>query len=240
MRSHALRVPAPVRRGVLAVAALGALILLLAPGTARAQTTTTETTLPAALEASVKAQAATAASVTAAETEVLRVEAVTWNDGCIGLPATSEACTQALVDGYVAWVLAGGNVYRFHTDESTGIRQAEGTIQASAVASASLPDGATAREIPIATVIEGDIPTQGVVMFRITAGASVEQIQAELSGRGCEAATIAKTVGGKWYIYGYESPVFANAGFFAADASVTGGVQASTILITNCLPASSN
>lgn len=220
----------PARRVWLAVAIVGAMLLLAVPAV-RAQETTTE--LPASVDAAVTAAAATQAGVPEADVEILRVEAVTWNDGCLGAPASGEACTQALVDGYVVWILAGGTVHRFHTDEQAAVRLGQTGILTSAVATAPLPSGATARDGG-GSVVAGDIPSSGVALFQITSDATVQQIRGELGAQGCVTDTLAKTVSGRWYIYGYNSPDFANAGFFSADGTSTGTVRAETILLTNC------
>jgi len=227
----ALFAPVTGRRAWLAAAIAGAMLLLLAPS-AHAQVGQTE--LPASLETAVIEAAAAQASVPAADVEVLRVEAVTWANGCIGVTST-EACTQALVDGYVAWVLAGGAVHRFHTDETTNVQLGQTGILTSAVATAPLPGDATAREVNGgAAVIEGDIPASGVALFRVTTGASTADVRTSLTDAGCNATILAKTVGGEWYIYAFGSPAFANAGFFSADGSLVGGIKANTILLTSC------
>lgn len=208
---------------------VGAMLLLVVPAV-RAQETTE---LPASVEAAVTAAAATEADVPEGDVEILRAEAVTWNDGCLGVQASGEACTQALVDGYVVWALAGGTVHRFHTDAQSEVRLGQTGILTSAVATAPLPSGATARDGDDG-VIGGEIPSSGVALFQITTDATVEQIRSELQAQGCVSNTLAKTVSGRWYIYGYNSPDFANAGFFSADASTAGSVQAETILLTNC------
>lgn len=231
----ALPASVPIRRGLLAAAAAGAAMFLFAlmlTSGAQAQTTVT---LPDAVEAAVITGAAEAAGVEEADVEILRVEAVTWNNGCLGIP-TTEACTEALVDGYVAWALAGGNVYRFHTDSTSTAIQGQGTITTAAVATAPLPSGATARDVEDGgdAVIEGDIPAEGVVMFRVSTGTTTDGIATALAAEGCQTEVLAKTVGGQWYLFGYDSPAFANAGFFSADGSITGGIQAGTILLTVC------
>jgi hypothetical protein len=219
----------PGRRTWLAAALAGAMLLLLAP-TARAQEADPE--LPPALAAAVSAAAAAQAGVPAADVEVLRVEAVTWANGCLGIP-TAGACTQALVDGYVVWVVAGGSAHRIHTDMSTNAQVGQAGILISAVATAPLPAGATARVI-LDGLIEGDIPASGVVMFSVSRGATTAQIWSALGAAGCSADILAKTVGGQWYMYGFTTPAFTNAGFFASDSTLVGGVRANTILLTVC------
>jgi len=217
------------RRTWLAAALAGAMLLLLAP-TARAQEA--DPTLPASVEAAVITAAATEAGVPEADVEIVRVEAVTWADGCLGIDST-EACTQALVEGYVVWVVAGGEAHRFHTDVESNVQLGESGILIAAVATAPLPADATARVIAEG-LFEGDIPTSGVAMFQVTRGATTAEIDTALTAAGCSAEVLAKTVGGQWYIYGFANPDFANAGFFSSDASIAGAVQADTILLTVC------
>ncbi len=227
---------APARRAALAAAIVGALALLLVP-MVRAQETSTE--LPDSVRGAVITAAATQTNTTAANVEILRSEAVTWNDGCLGVAAPGEACTQALVDGFVVWALAGGTVLRYHTDAVASVRLGESGIATSAVAGAALPNGATARgdsgtQQPSA-VITGNIPTSGFALFTVDTEANTVTLRQALQIRGCTADTLAKAVDGKWYIYGFDSPAFANAQFFASDGSQSGVVAANTILLTNCV-----
>lgn len=52
--------------------------------------------------------------VTAAEIEVLEVEAVTWPDGSLGCPEPGQVYTQALVEGRRIILGHGGRVYLYH------------------------------------------------------------------------------------------------------------------------------
>lgn len=213
------------------------MLLLLAPGSAQAQEAQSD--LPASVHAAVVTAAAAEASVPEGEVFVLRAEAVTWADGCLGI-TTTEACTQAQVEGYVAWVLAGDSVLRYHTNTSTDVRLGQSGLLTSSVTTAPLPAGATARTIAELPVIDGDIPTSGFAMFRVTASLSTSDLRLALSGEGCNASVLAKTVGGAWFIYGFDAPDFANSGFFSADGAAVGQVEANSILMANCGTASSN
>lgn len=225
------------RRAWLAAAVAAAMLLLLAPGSARAQEA--QSTLPASVHAAVATAAAAEASVPEGEVFVLRAEAVTWADGCLGI-TTTEACTQAQVEGYVAWVLAGGSVLRYHTDTSTDVRLGQSGLLTSSVTTAPLPAGATARVIAEPPLIDGEVATSGFSMFRVTAGVSTSDLRLALAGEGCSASVLAKTVGGAWFIYGFDAPDFANAGFFSADGAAVGQVDANSILLANCGTASTD
>ncbi len=227
----ALFAPLTGRRTWLAAAIAGVMLLLLAPSAARAQEA--PTALPASLETAVVAAAATEAGVPAAEVSVLRAESVTWADGCLGITST-EVCTQAQVDGYVAWVQAGDTVLRYHTDETTDVRLGQSGLLTSSVASAPLPAGATARVIEELDLIDGEIPTSGFAMFGVNADASTTDVRTALAGEGCDASVLAKTVGGAWVIYGFDAPDFANAASFSADGTAVGQIAANSILLANC------
>ena len=74
--------------------------------------------------------------------EVLRSEAVTWSDGCLGVHEPDIACTTALVDGFALWLSDGDVAYRYHTDATgTVVRLAESGIALGEVAGAPLPEG---------------------------------------------------------------------------------------------------
>src|SRR5690606_29524277 len=161
---------------------------------------------------------------------------VTWNDGCLGIEPDDGACTQALVDGWVVWALADGSAHRFHTDTTTDVRLAESGIDPDDVVDAPLPDGATPRtDGEPASIISGDIPSEGVALFEVVADASVTDIRMALAEQGCNAEVLAKTVDGRWYLYSFEAPDFVNEGFFASDGSSESAVAAGTLLMTNCL-----
>ncbi|MPZ98692.1 MAG: hypothetical protein GEU80_04995 [Dehalococcoidia bacterium] len=196
-----------------ALAAVAALaLLLLPPGEARGQ----ETTLPVGIAAAVRADAAERAVVDADEVAIVRSEAVTWNDGCLGVP-TQGACTLALVPGFVVWAQAGGPVYRYHTDDTgnTVLFAASG-IPPSAVAGAPLPGGATPREVNGgggATIV-GEVPSSGGVGLLVSPqAASPSALVTALAAQGCTAQTISITQGGGWRVYVPGAPAFVNAAF---------------------------
>ena len=78
----------------------------------------------------------------AAAYAVLRAEAVTWSDYCLGVYEPDVACATALVNGFVVWLSDGTVAYRYHTDTTgSALRLAESGIPLGQVASAPLPEG---------------------------------------------------------------------------------------------------
>ena len=118
------------------VLALCAALLALAPaGPAHAQA-------PAGVVDAATAHLAEQLDVDPAGLELLRSEAVTWSDGCLGVHEPDIACTTALVDGFALWLSDGDVAYRYHTDATgTVVRLAESGIALGEVAGAPLPEG---------------------------------------------------------------------------------------------------
>jgi hypothetical protein len=126
---------------VLAAGALAALALAPAAGQANGA--------PQAVIEAVVADLAEREDVDDEAIEVLRTEGVTWSDGCLGAAEPGEACTQALVPGYVVWLGIGDNAFRYHTgDTGAQFRFADGPIAAANVAGAPIPEG-VAEDDPI-------------------------------------------------------------------------------------------
>ena len=125
--------PTPV---LMLVLALCAALLALAPaGPAHAQA-------PAAVVDAATAHLAEQLDVDPAGLELLRSEAVTWSDGCLGVYDPDIACTMALVDGFALWLSDGDVAYRYHTDATgTVVRLAESGIALGEIAGAPLPEG---------------------------------------------------------------------------------------------------
>ena len=46
------------------------------------------------------------------------VEAQEWPNGCLGLPEPDEACTEAIVPGWLVVFVADGQEYRFRVDQT--------------------------------------------------------------------------------------------------------------------------
>jgi hypothetical protein len=72
--------------------------------------------------AAVAARAQLAAQLGIPQTSVTigTVEEKTWNNGCLGLAASGEFCTQALVEGFRVALRASGQTYIYRTDR-TGV-----------------------------------------------------------------------------------------------------------------------
>ena len=74
---------------------------------------------------------------------LLRSAAVIWTDGCLGAAEADEACTEALVEGFVLWLSDGAVAYRYHTDGSgAALRLGQSMVPLSQVPVAPLPEGA--------------------------------------------------------------------------------------------------
>lgn len=119
--------------------AVGVLALGMA-STARAETSATG---PADVIKSVKADLAEREGVNPDKIEVLRVDAVTWRDGCMGVYQPGIYCTMALVPGYAVWLGIGDDAWRYHTNASGSvIIQAAGPYPAAWVPFEPTPPGA--------------------------------------------------------------------------------------------------
>lgn len=68
----------------------------------------------ATLEKAIRDDMAKRGNGTIDDVSVLSYRDVTWPDGCLGILKPGQVCTQALVDGFMARVGAGGKVYRYH------------------------------------------------------------------------------------------------------------------------------
>jgi len=172
----------------------------------------------------VVADLATRATVSADDIVVARSEPVTWSDGCLGVEQVDEACTQALVDGWVIW-LAGSDaeVYRYHASEDGVFRFAAGPIstQVEPTASAPLPAGATARALGFTA----DLPTHGVALA-IWQGGPAAQLASAAPG----AVSFWVTSDGRFVGYVPDAPNFVNASFLALFGG-TGEVPDGTIVL---------
>ena len=112
-----------------------------------------ETVTPAALVLAAQADLAEQIGAQPAAIALLRAEAVTWNDGCLGAAAPGEVCRQALVDGFVLWLSEGNAAHRYHTDIIGNVlRLAASGIPIDVVQEAPLPAGAPPRAAAAATV----------------------------------------------------------------------------------------
>ncbi|WP_228055831.1 hypothetical protein [Lusitaniella coriacea] len=66
-------------------------------------------------------QAATDTNFPTSELQITSVDAVTWNNGCMGLGSPSQICTQALVDGWIVSVMSGNNRWIYHASSSRAL-----------------------------------------------------------------------------------------------------------------------
>jgi hypothetical protein len=71
---------------------------------------------PAALLASVRADAARRAGVAEGDVRVVRSEGREWPDGGLGCPRPGEFYIQVITPGYLLLLQAGGRQYEYHTD----------------------------------------------------------------------------------------------------------------------------
>jgi hypothetical protein len=85
---------------------------------------------PAALLASVRADAARRAGVAEGEVRVVRSEGREWPDSSLGCPRPGEFYLQVITPGYLLLLQAGGRQYEYHTDSDerfTLCREGAGT-----------------------------------------------------------------------------------------------------------------
>lgn len=67
------------------------------------------------VQQAMRADLAERQGIEAGDVSVVSYRAVTWSDGCIGVYRPGEACTMALVEGFLAFLAApGGAEYRYH------------------------------------------------------------------------------------------------------------------------------
>lgn len=98
------------------------------PADTEPETTMPPNTLPPAgpvpeeLFAQMAEQAAAVAGVSIGELEVVRAQAVTWNDGSLGCPEPGQMYTQALVDGYWVVLRAGGQEFDFRASQRGDVK----------------------------------------------------------------------------------------------------------------------
>jgi hypothetical protein len=204
-------------------------LIALVAGVAVSSRTASAATLPSSVEAAVRAAAQ--ADAGASSVTIVRAEAVTWTDGCLGIYPPGVACTLALVNGYVAWVTAGSTGYRYHTNLDGSSVQLAATVPPSSIASAPLPGGASPRVID-GGLISGEVPAPGSIgLLVLLRPASPEAVSGELLTRGCAVETLATLEGGVWRIWILGAPAAANAGF---PASALGTL---TPFFVRCAPA---
>lgn len=73
-------------------------------------------------------EAKTARSIDASDVELVRIEAVTWNDGSLGCAKPGETYTQALVDGFRVVVEVDGDQYDYRVPQDGEPRLCESNL----------------------------------------------------------------------------------------------------------------
>ena len=170
---------------LLTLATLIALVGVLIVATSR--TTHAQIPPPSGAEQALRASVVDLAQRTYSRFDdiaLLRVEAVTWNDGCLGSAEEGELCAQALVDDWVLWVWIDRSVFaaRYHTDlDGTDVRFAEGIILGRKIPDEPVPPGATLR-------------TNGAPAPLPDAGSGGLAPEALLSGNGATGAWLGAAV----------------------------------------------
>lgn len=75
------------------------------------------TTLPAELKSAVLNDAVKRTSKTVSAMKILSVRQQQWSDGCLGLGAAAEICTQVITPGYRVVVTDGLRNWTYRTDD---------------------------------------------------------------------------------------------------------------------------
>ena len=200
---------------VVAVLLTAALALRAAPAAAAP---------PATVVDAVTADLVERATLQAEDVELVRSEAVTWSDGCLGAAEPGEQCTQALVPGWALWLAVGDQAYRYHTDDTNIVRFGAGPLPLAEVAAAPLPAGATPR----AAGFEGELPTEGGVALVTWSGGAVEALVEAAPG----ATSFWVTVDGRLVGYIAGAPAFVNDAFVSLypDGSIPAGTHMLVVL----------
>ncbi len=60
------------------------------------------------------------------EIALVKSEAVTWSDACLGIHTPGIACADVITPGYLILLSAQGNTYEYHTDQSSRALLCEG------------------------------------------------------------------------------------------------------------------
>lgn len=164
------------------------------------------------------------ASAQAEDVELVRSEAVTWSDGCLGAAEPGEQCTQALVPGWALWLAVGDEAYRYHTDDTNIVRFGAGPLPLAEVAADPLPAEATPR----AAGFEGELPAEGGVALVTWRGGAVEGLTEAAPG----ATSFWVTVDGRLVGYVAGAPGFVNEAFVSlyADGSIPAGTHMIVVL----------
>jgi hypothetical protein len=187
--------------------------------------------LPTPLAAGVRADAAAQSGAPLEGVAIVRIDAVTWSNGCIGVFPPGVACTEALVDGFVVWAVADGIGLRYHTDLSEAVLLADDDLEPSAIPGERLPDSAFPRAATEGRLVSGAMPLAGGFGLIVFGGGGYDQLLAA-SGCPAETARFWFTAGGEFVILVPTTQVGAvNAPF---DALFGGTIPADTPLIGTC------
>jgi hypothetical protein len=74
--------------------------------------------LPASVANAVRKDLARRLNIPAGRVRVMKAEAKTWPDGCLGLPKADEMCTEALVEGWQVMVSNNSQRWIYRTDQT--------------------------------------------------------------------------------------------------------------------------
>lgn len=57
--------------------------------------------------------------------KIVKIEQMEWSDGCLGLPAAGESCTQAITPGWLIIFSVDGQEYSFRINETATVLRQE-------------------------------------------------------------------------------------------------------------------
>ena len=189
-------------------------MLLLGLGSAEAQQPA-DMGLPANVAHTIRTDLSERTGVPTASITFVRVEEVTWSDGCVGIYRPGVACTLALVPGWVAWAQAGSLVYRYHAAvDAAGF--AAGGLDPATVAIQELPPGALNGATPNGSTraFSGTAPPARSVGLLVTArSTTAADLSTSLEQAGCGVRSLAVIARGAWRVYVGGAPAAVNARF---------------------------
>lgn len=84
-------------------------------------------TLPESVSKAVLQDLAQRAKLPESAFRIERAQPEIWSDGCLGLPAPGQICTEALVEGWQVTVANGNREWVYHTDESGATVRIDGS-----------------------------------------------------------------------------------------------------------------
>ncbi len=171
--------------------------------------------VPESVAHTIRTDLAERTGVALGDVSFVRVDEVTWSDGCVGIYRPGVACTLALVPGWVVWAQAGSIAYRYHAAvDAAGF--AAGGIDPAEVSSEPLPPGAVDGPAPNGSTraFSGTAPPAGSVGLLVTARvATVADVGSSLLQAGCRVQSIAVIVSGEWRVYVAGAPSAVNTRF---------------------------